>query len=32
MSEKISRADVAAWMVQTATEVENSRRGVGITG
>ncbi len=32
MSERISRADVAAWMVQAATSVEHSRRGVGITG
>jgi uncharacterized protein YbjT (DUF2867 family) len=32
MSEKISRADVAAWMLQSATDVEHSRRGVGITG
>jgi uncharacterized protein YbjT (DUF2867 family) len=32
MSEKISRADVAAWMVQAATEVQHSRRGVAITG
>jgi uncharacterized protein YbjT (DUF2867 family) len=32
MSERISRADVAAWMVQAATGVEHSRRGVGITG
>jgi uncharacterized protein YbjT (DUF2867 family) len=32
LSEKISRADVAAWMVQAATGVEHSRSGVGITG
>jgi uncharacterized protein YbjT (DUF2867 family) len=32
MSEKISRADVAAWMVQAATGVQHSRRGVAITG
>ena len=32
MSEKISRADVAAWMVQAATGVQHSRSGVGITG
>jgi uncharacterized protein YbjT (DUF2867 family) len=32
MSEKISRADVAAWMLQTATGVQHSRHGVGITG
>jgi uncharacterized protein YbjT (DUF2867 family) len=32
MSEKISRADVAAWMVQAATGVQHSRSSVGITG
>jgi putative NADH-flavin reductase len=32
MSEKISRADVAAWMVQAATDVLHSRTSVGITG
>jgi uncharacterized protein YbjT (DUF2867 family) len=32
MSEKISRADVAAWLVQAATGVQHSRSGVGITG
>jgi uncharacterized protein YbjT (DUF2867 family) len=32
MSEKISRADVAAWLVQAATGVQHSRRTVGITG
>jgi len=32
LSEKISRADVAAWMVQAATGVQHSRRSVGITG
>jgi len=32
LSEKISRADVAAWMVQAATGVEHSRSSVGITG
>ncbi len=32
MSEKISRADVAAWMLQAATSVQHSRRSVGITG
>ncbi|HEV2033243.1 MAG TPA: NAD(P)-binding oxidoreductase [Candidatus Dormibacteraeota bacterium] len=32
MSQKISRADVAAWMVQTATALQYSRRSVGITG
>jgi uncharacterized protein YbjT (DUF2867 family) len=30
--QKISRADVAAWMVQAATAVQYSRRAVGITG
>jgi uncharacterized protein YbjT (DUF2867 family) len=32
MSQKISRADVAAWLVQAATGVQYSRRAVGITG
>jgi putative NADH-flavin reductase len=32
LSQKISRADVAAWMVQTATGTQHSRSGVGITG
>jgi uncharacterized protein YbjT (DUF2867 family) len=32
MSEKISRADLAAWMVQAATSVQHNRSGVGITG
>ena len=32
LSERISRADVAAWMVQAATDVQHSRRCVGITG
>jgi uncharacterized protein YbjT (DUF2867 family) len=32
LSQKISRADVAAWMVQTATGVQHSRHSVGITG
>jgi uncharacterized protein YbjT (DUF2867 family) len=32
MSEKISRADVAAWLVQAATGVQHNRSGVGITG
>jgi uncharacterized protein YbjT (DUF2867 family) len=32
MSQKISRADVAAWMVQAATGAQYSRRAVGITG
>ncbi len=32
LSQKISRADVAAWMVQEATGVQHSRRTVGITG
>ena len=31
-SQKISRADVAAWLVQAATGVQYSRRTVGITG
>jgi uncharacterized protein YbjT (DUF2867 family) len=30
--QKISRADVAAWLVQAATAVQYSRRAVGITG
>ena len=32
MSQKISRADVAAWMIQAATSGQQSRRTVGITG
>jgi uncharacterized protein YbjT (DUF2867 family) len=32
LSQKISRADLAAWMVEAATGVQHSRRGVGITG
>jgi uncharacterized protein YbjT (DUF2867 family) len=32
MSDKISRADVAAWMVQAATGAQHSRSSVGITG
>jgi len=32
MSEKISRADVAAWMVKAATGVQHSRDSVGFTG
>jgi len=32
MSQKISRADVAAWLVQAATGVQYNRRAVGITG
>ena len=32
MSEKISRADVAAWMIEAATSDQQSRRSVGITG
>jgi putative NADH-flavin reductase len=31
LSEKISRADVAAWMVESATGVQHSRNSVGIT-
>ena len=32
LSQKISRADVAAWMVEAATGAQYSRRAVGITG
>jgi putative NADH-flavin reductase len=32
MSERISRADVAAWMLQAATTGQHSRNGVGVTG
>jgi len=32
MSERISRADVAAWLVEAATGAQYSRRAVGITG
>jgi uncharacterized protein YbjT (DUF2867 family) len=32
LSQKISRADVAAWMVEAATSVQHSRSSVGITG
>ncbi|HEY8643648.1 MAG TPA: NAD(P)-binding oxidoreductase [Candidatus Dormibacteraeota bacterium] len=32
VSEKISRADVAAWMVQAASGDQHSRTSVGITG
>ena len=32
LSQKISRADVAAWMVQAATGAQHSRSSVGITG
>jgi uncharacterized protein YbjT (DUF2867 family) len=32
MPEKISRADVAAWMIEAATSDQQSRRSVGITG
>jgi len=32
LSQKISRADVAAWMLQTAAGDEHRRRSVGITG
>jgi uncharacterized protein YbjT (DUF2867 family) len=31
VSERISRADVAAWMLQAATGPQHSRRSVGIT-
>jgi uncharacterized protein YbjT (DUF2867 family) len=32
MSQRISRTDVAAWMIQAATSDQQSRRAVGITG
>jgi uncharacterized protein YbjT (DUF2867 family) len=32
LSQKISRADLAAWMVEAATGAQFSRRAVGITG
>jgi uncharacterized protein YbjT (DUF2867 family) len=32
LSQKISRADVAAWMVEAAAGAHHSRKGVGITG
>jgi hypothetical protein len=32
MSGRISRADVAAWMIEAATSDQPSRRSVGITG
>jgi uncharacterized protein YbjT (DUF2867 family) len=32
MSQKISRADVAAWLLEAATSDQESRRSVGITG
>jgi uncharacterized protein YbjT (DUF2867 family) len=32
LSQKISRADVAAWMIEAATSDQQSRRSVGITG
>ena len=32
MSQKISRADVAAWMIEAATSDQQSRGSVGITG
>jgi uncharacterized protein YbjT (DUF2867 family) len=32
LSQKISRADVAAWMIEAATSDQPSRRSVGITG
>src|SRR3989441_8739003 len=32
MSERISRADVAAWLVQAAASLQQIRRSIGITG
>jgi len=32
LSQKISRADLAAWMVDAATGAQYSRRAIGITG
>jgi uncharacterized protein YbjT (DUF2867 family) len=32
ISERISRADVAAWLVEAATSHQTSRRGIDITG
>jgi uncharacterized protein YbjT (DUF2867 family) len=32
LSQKISRADLAAWMVEAATRAQYNRRAVGITG
>jgi uncharacterized protein YbjT (DUF2867 family) len=32
MTQKVSRADVATWMLQAATGVQHNRRSVGITG
>jgi uncharacterized protein YbjT (DUF2867 family) len=32
LSQKVSRADVAVWMVQAATGVQHSRHSVGIRG
>jgi uncharacterized protein YbjT (DUF2867 family) len=32
LSDRISRADVAAWMLEAATTGQHGRRGVGITG
>jgi uncharacterized protein YbjT (DUF2867 family) len=32
LSQKVSRADVAAWMIKAATSDHQSRRSVGITG
>jgi uncharacterized protein YbjT (DUF2867 family) len=32
MLDKISRADLAAWMIQAATSAQHNRKSVGITG
>ena len=32
LSQKISRADLAAWLVEAATGAQYKRRAVGITG
>jgi NAD(P)H-binding len=32
LSQKVLRADVAAWMIEAATSDHQSRRSVGITG